>query len=94
MDCEEGMELETEYYDVSEIDIFQNIVNQRVLDVEMLLVSDGSAIGVKLIFENDFVLSTPINDGNTVETNFFNKSGNLKNLKPLGEIRYKSLLHT
>jgi len=91
MDCEEGMEMDIEYYDVSDVDIFQNIVNQKVLDVELVRIANDSPLGIKLIFDNDFMLSTPINDGNTIETGSFNKNENLKNFVSLGEIEYQSL---
>ncbi len=91
MNCEEGMEVNTEYYDVSEVDVFKNIVNLNVLDVELVRIVNDSPLGVKLIFDSDFVLSTPINDGNTIETSFFNRHENLKNFTLLGEIEYVSL---
>ena len=89
--CEEGMEIDTEYYDVSDVDVFQNIINQKVLDVELVKIVNNSPLGVKLIFDNDFILSTPTNDGNTIETIFYNKNENLKKFLPLGEIEYESL---
>lgn len=91
MNCKEGMELDIEYYDVSDVDVFQNFISQKVLDVELVKIVNGSSLGVKLIFDNDFILSTPINDGNTIETSSFNKNENLKSFVTLGEIKYESL---
>ncbi|HLV39852.1 hypothetical protein [Xanthomarina sp.] len=91
MDCEEGMEMDIEYYEVSDVNLFKNIVNQKVLDVELIGITNDSPLGVKLIFDNDFILSTPISDGNTIETNLFNKNENLENFSSLGRIEYISL---
>lgn len=91
MDCEEEMEIDVEYYDVSDAMIFKNIVNQKVLDVELIGNTIDSPFGVKLIFDNDYILSTPIGDGNTIETSLFNKNENLENFLSLGKIEYFSL---
>lgn len=91
MDCDKGMEMDIEYYEVSDVNLFKNIVNQIVLDVELIEITNDSPLGVKLIFNNDFILSTPINDGKTIETNLFNKNENLKNFSSLGRIKYASL---
>lgn len=87
----EGMEFDIEYYEVTEANIFQNIVNKKVLDVELVGITNQSPLGLKFIFENDFILSSPIADGNTIETGFFNKNQNLKHFKILGKIEFISL---
>lgn len=92
MNCEEGMELDTEYYEVSDMDIFKNINENSIIDVELVEISgDDTPIGIKVIFENDYILSTPINDGNTIETSSFNQRENLSSFLPLGKIEYRSL---
>ena len=91
MNCVEGMEMDTEYYEISDVDIFKNIVEQNIIDVELVKASGDGTIGIKVIFENDYILSTPINDGNTIETNFFNQNNNIKNFLSLGTIEYRSV---
>ncbi len=91
MDCEEGMEMDTEYYEVSDVALFKGIVNQKVKAVELVYASTDAPIGIKLLFPNDFVLSTPIADGNTIETQYFHQNQNLKYFKHWGAIEYISL---
>jgi hypothetical protein len=91
MDSAEGMEMVTEYYEVSRVELFKNIVNQSVVDVELIKMANESPIGIKLIFRNDFVLSSPLSDGNTIETNSFNKNENLKIFSALGKMEFISL---
>lgn len=92
MNDTEEMEIDNEYYDVSDVDCFKQIVNQKVLDVELVKFTEGSILGLKLIFRDDFILSTPISDGNTVETTRFNNNNNnLKNFTIFGDIEYISL---
>lgn len=83
--------IENEYYDVSESESFRNIVMNKIKDVELVAIVNGSPIGVKVIFEYDYILSTPIIDGNTIETSSFNRNENLKHFKALGEIEYRGL---
>ncbi|MGG5577258.1 hypothetical protein ACPDHL_07955 [Myroides sp. C15-4] len=91
MSCEEGMEMDVEYYEVSDSNLFNNIVKQKILDVELITLNTNLLLGVKLIFNNDFVLSTPISDGNTIETKLFNSYNNLENFLLLGSIDFISL---
>lgn len=91
MACDNEMIIETEFYELSKEDNFQNIVNQEVLDIEIVKFVDGEPIGVKLIFKDDFVLSTPINDGNTIETTSFNQNDNIKNFSSLGNVEFVSI---
>lgn len=91
MNCVEGMEIDTEFYEIYDEDIFKNIVNQEVTRVELLEITEDDLIGIKVFFEYDYVLSTPITDGNTIETSLFNKINNISNLAALGEITYKNV---
>ena len=92
MNCCDGMEMDTEYYEVTNEIQFSNIVQNKVLDIELVGISnEDSPIGVKLIFENDYILSTPVIDGNTIESANFNKNNNLDNFSNLGVIKYSSV---
>ncbi len=88
---DEELEIDTEYYEVSDVNIFQDIVSHKILDVELISIENQAPLGIKLIFAHDFILSTPLSDGNTIETSFFNKNDNLKIFKTLGKIEYFSL---
>ncbi|MEM9392206.1 MAG: hypothetical protein AAGA02_17135 [Bacteroidota bacterium] len=92
MNCTEGMEMDTEYYEVTGEGQFSNIAQNKVVDIELVGVSNEDApIGIKLIFENDYILSTPITDGNTIESAKFNRNNNLDNFLSLGNIKYSSI---
>ena len=91
MNCEEGMEMDTEFYEVSDESLFRNIVNQEVERVELLEIVKNDPIGIKVSFENDYVLSTPATDGNTIETTLFNRFDNLSHFIKLGEIVYRDV---
>ena len=62
-------ELALEIYATKDQPMFQAINGQRIVDV-ILVCSDKtrSIIGVKLLFEEDYILVTAIADGSTVET--------------------------
>lgn len=89
--CVEGMELEMEFYEVSSTELFEKVVGHRINHVELIEVENNQPIGVKLVFNEDFVSSTPIEDGNTIETSRFNGNQNLQNFKVLGEIKFKRI---
>jgi hypothetical protein len=48
--------------------------------------SEKEPFGVKLFFENDFILSFPNAGGNTVRTGRFSLNGNLQVFESLGDI--------
>ena len=84
--------LQTEYYDVTKVALFKNIASSRILSIELIgIVGEISPFGVKLVFSNDYILSTPISDGNTVETLFFNRNDNIQNFKTVGVIEHTTL---
>lgn len=88
----EDRNLEMEYYDVSSSEYFTNIVSSRVKSIEIVKLKNiPDPFGVKIIFENDFILSTPISDGNTVETSRFNKNSNLLTFQNMGALEFKNL---
>jgi len=100
MNCVDG-DIDTEYYDVTDANVFKNIVNQDVVKVELIqvgendvigVIAENDVIGVKVIFKDDYILSTPIIDGNTIETAQFNQHSNLRNFVSLGKIVYKNVI--
>ena len=92
MNCCEGMEMDTEYYEFTGESQFSNIIQNEVIGIELVGVSNkDTPIGVKLIFKNDYILSTPINDGNTIESEKFNRNNNLNNFFNLGDIKYRNI---
>lgn len=91
MNCEEEMDFGTEYYNVTKAEIFGEIIAKDIKSIQLLELAKNEPIGIKILFENDYVLSTPIIDGNTVETTHFNKFNNIKNITQLGSITYKDI---
>jgi hypothetical protein len=87
----EGMEMDNEYYNVSNVVFFRDIVDQKILDIELVGIRKQAPFGIKFLFDKDFILSTPISDGNTIETGLFHKSENIEKFTTLGEIEYVSL---
>lgn len=79
-----------EYYDFTDAKIFDRISHNEVNKVELVLIEgDPEPFGLKFIFEDDYILSTPISNGNTIETSSFNKNDNISHFKSLGSIEYK-----
>lgn len=92
MDSTEEWVIDTEYYEVTNVEMFKNIVLQTILDVEFIgIQNDETPFGVKIVFSHDYILSTPIIDGNTIETLHFNKNANILNFTELGAIVYTSI---
>ncbi len=84
---DDSLLIDTEYYDVTASDLFEEIVENTIEEVEFLNI-EGNAepFGVKLIFKNDYIVSLPNSDGNTVETKFFNKNNSIDWFKYLGNV--------
>ena len=92
MNCDETRVLDNEYYEVSKVPLFENIVDNVIKDIQLLIVNDDHCFGIKLVFEDDYIYSSPIIDGNTIETKSYNKNDNLRHFETLGKITYKSVL--
>jgi hypothetical protein len=76
-----------EYYDVSDCDLFNKIVGSEIEKLEWLYLEDNTApFGLKILFKDDYIISVPNVDGNTVETKYFNKNNAIENFKRLGNI--------
>jgi hypothetical protein len=92
MNTENDWIIDYEYYDATESSEFRHIVNNSILDVQLAFADqDSIPFGVKIIFDNDFLLSTPIIDGNTIETSFFNKHNNIEVFRSLGKVEFTSV---
>lgn len=92
MKSENPNSLEIEYYDVTEASLFQDIVGSEVLSIELLSLEGNSMpFGIKMRFDDEYILSTPIADGNTVETSRFHKNNNLAYFEKIGLIEFKKL---
>jgi hypothetical protein len=93
MNCSEEMEIDFEYYEATNESLFLNIVNNNIIQIELVgIVNNNNPIGIKLLFENDYVLSSPIIDGNTIETKCFHKTNNLSNFHSLGQLEYRAIM--
>jgi hypothetical protein len=86
MKTEEQSDFNTEYYEVSDVDIFKNIVAHKVKSIEFVGIQNViNPFGIKVNFENDYIFSSPISDGNTIETSHFHRNENILNFDKIGE---------
>lgn len=84
--------IDTEFYDVTECVLFEKIVNSKIIGIELMIIEGNpEPFGVKILFENDYIISTPISDGNTVQTSQFNQNNNIDVFKNIGKIVYKEI---
>ncbi|MBK9567184.1 MAG: hypothetical protein WAT22_05520 [Saprospiraceae bacterium] len=84
--------MNTEYYNVSQWDLFDKIVESEIIRIELIWIEGyDEPFGVKIHFKNDYIISTPISDGNTVETSRFNQNANIELFEKLGKIEYKTI---
>lgn len=91
MKSEADSDMLLEYYEFTHSPIFNEIVWKKIESVELIaLESDIEApFGVKLLFEDDFIVSIPNTDGNQIITKSFNNEYNtMQNFSKLGRIVY------
>lgn len=87
-ECESDLDME--YYEVTDAQEFSNIMASKIQSIEFFgLENNPEPFGVKVVFDNDYILSTPISDGNTVETSQFNRNDNLLNFDRMGTLEVK-----
>ncbi|MCC7244516.1 MAG: hypothetical protein IT269_02460, partial [Saprospiraceae bacterium] len=80
------------YFNVTNCALFENIVNSKINSIELInIMGTPDPFGVKLNFEDDYIISMPISDGNTIETSGFHQHNNMDNFKNLGSIEFKKL---
>lgn len=76
-----------EYYDVTKSEIFKTIINVEIEEIEFISLEDvPEPFGIRILFKDDYIVSIPNSDGNTVETKAFNKNNSINNFKNLGNI--------
>ncbi|KAB2916135.1 MAG: hypothetical protein F9K23_08475 [Bacteroidetes bacterium] len=81
-----------EYFDVTDCELFKEIVESEIIGIELIGIEGNDApFGVKIHFKNDYIISTPISDGNTVETSQFNQNGNIEVFKKIGKVEYTAI---
>ena len=81
-----------EYYDVTKCKLFKNILNSEIIGVELIRIKDiPEPFGVKILFKDDYIISVPNTDGNTVETKAFNKHDSVEGFKYLGNVIYSEV---
>lgn len=84
--------LNTEYYDITESVLFAKIVHSKIIGLQLIHIENNSEpFGVKILFENEYIVSTPISDGNTIETSQFNQNNNIKVFENIGKIIYEEI---
>lgn len=91
MKSEADSDMLLEYYEFTHSPIFNEIVWKKIESVELIaLESDIEApFGVKLLFENDFIMSVPSTDGNqTITKSFNNEYNSMQNFSKLGRVVY------
>ncbi len=77
--------IDVEYYDVTKCELFKKIVSSKIRGIELMNIEDiADPFGVKILFEDDYIISIPNSDGNTVETKIFNNNGSVEKFKQLG----------
>ncbi len=91
--CEMNSDFVLEYYDFTKSPFFQTIVNHKIRNIQLLSIADNpNPFGIKLLFQDDFILSTPVADGNTIETKAFNAlNKNIEHFYYFGEIIYSNI---
>jgi len=83
---------DTEYYEVTDVDLFESIVSNVIRSVEFVAVkSIDEPFGVRILFDNDYIQSTPIADGNTIETSRFNRNNNHSRFEYFGVVEYRTV---
>lgn len=81
-----------EYYDFSNSYYFKNIVGNKIIDIQLIFVENPEEpFGLKLLFNDDFIISLPNIDGNSIITKTFGNFEKLKIFNYFGEISYLSI---
>jgi len=81
-----------EYYEVTNSELLNNIIGNEIEGIEFLKIEGNpEPFGVKILFNDDYIISMPNSDGNTVETKAFNKTDSIENFKQIGNVIYSRL---
>jgi hypothetical protein len=85
--------LDYEYYNVTNCDFFEKIINSEIIGIEKIsIMGDLHPFGIKILFNEDYIISMPISDGNSVETSKFNRNDNIKNFEKIGKVVFEQLI--
>lgn len=86
---DENCAIESKYFDVTHSELFKEISGAEIIGIELICVEgNDEPFGVKMLFENDYIISTPISDGNTVETSRFNQNRNIEVFSNIGKVKF------
>lgn len=86
---DDGCLISNEYFDVTDCELFKEIVESEIIGIELIgIEGNDEPFGVKILFKNDYIISTPISDGNTVETSQFKQNSNIEVFKNIGKVEY------
>lgn len=78
-----------EYYDFTNSDYFKNIIGNKIIDIQLIFVKNPEEpFGLKLLFNDDFIISLPNSDGNSIITKTFGNFERLNTFKYFGEKEY------
>lgn len=82
-----------EYYDFTNSDYFKNIIGNKIIDIQLIFVENPEEpFGLKLLYNDDFIISLSNTDGNSIITKTFGNFENLKTFNYFGEIEYLSIV--
>jgi hypothetical protein len=86
---DENLIIGKELYEVTESKIFTDICGNEIEGIEFINVEGNpEPFGVKILFKDDYIISLPNTDGNTIETKSFNKNNSIENFKRIGNLNY------
>lgn len=88
MECNDELDFEYEFYEVTTYDIFDVIVGKKIVDIQLIGDEKEQIFGMKLQFKDDYIISFPNTLGNTIETSTFKKYSNIRGFSSWGEIQY------
>jgi len=89
---DENLILGKEYYDVTKSELFDSIIDKEIDAIELLYLEENpEPFGVKFIFKDDYIISTPNLDGNAVQSKKFNLSSAFENFQSLGNIIHSQI---
>lgn len=89
---DESLIIGREFYEVTKSELFKDIMGNEIEGIEFINIEGNpEPFGVKILFKNDYIISIPNSDGNTVETKVFNKNNSIENFRHLGKVNYSRL---
>jgi hypothetical protein len=81
-----------EYFDFTNSVYFLDIIDKKIIDIEYIKIEGISEpFGLKFIFENDYIISYPSENGSRFETKFFNHCNKLVHFEHLGKVIFETI---